>query len=265
MINTYILGARDIKKSIKNWRLIHIIGVQDILSRYKRSSLGAFWITINNAVMIGALGIIFGNLFNQPLQDFLPYLAVGLILWNFITSVLIEGCDAFVNSENIIKQINLPFFTYLAKIIWKNIIIFLHNIIIIPIIFVICSQSISWYTICSLIGFILLVLNISWMVIILSLVSSRYRDFTQIIQNLLQVSFYATPIVWKISQITDAKKIYFLNFNIFNYFISIIRDPLLGIHVDINMWIINILIVTLGWFVSIYLLGLNKHKIPYWI
>jgi len=265
MKNIYLFGFVDIIKSLSNWRLIHIIGIQDILSRYKRSSLGAFWITLNTAVMIGALGLIFSNLFNQPLKDFLPYLSIGLILWGFITSVLVEGCDAYVNSENIIKQINLPIFTYLAKIIWKNTIILIHNISIIPVIYLLCGQSLDWYSLLSIIGCLLLIVNLSWMIIFLSIICSRYRDVTQIIQNILQVSFYLTPIVWKSSQISDTNKLYFLKFNLFEFYLMPIRDPLIGIHVDTSTWLINILIAICGWLSSIYFLGFNKRKIPYWV
>jgi lipopolysaccharide transport system permease protein len=265
MKKIFLLGFMDIIKSLTNWRLIHIIGIQDILSRYKRSLLGAFWITLNTAVMILALGLIFSNLFNQPIKDFLPYLSIGLIIWGFITAVLVEGCDAYINSESIIKQINLPIFTYLAKSIWKNVIILIHNISIIPIILLLCGQSLAWYSLLSVIGCVLLIVNLSWMIILLSIICSRYRDVTQIIQNILQVSFYLTPIVWKSSQISDIEKLYFLKFNLFEVYLIPIRDPLIGIHVDTSIWLINILIALFGWLLSIYSLGLNKRKIPYWV
>jgi hypothetical protein len=38
------------------------------------------------AVMIGSLGLIFGTLFGQPMREFLPYLAVGLVVWNFMSA-----------------------------------------------------------------------------------------------------------------------------------------------------------------------------------
>ncbi len=60
-----------------------MLGWQDVRQRYRRSALGPFWLTISMGVMIGTIGIVFGQIFKTPMREFLPFLAAGMILWSF--------------------------------------------------------------------------------------------------------------------------------------------------------------------------------------
>ena len=48
----------DITEALSNFRLAALLGWQDVAQRYRRSRIGAFWLTINMGVLIGALGLV---------------------------------------------------------------------------------------------------------------------------------------------------------------------------------------------------------------
>jgi lipopolysaccharide transport system permease protein len=58
-----------------------------------------------------------------------------------------------------------------------------------------------------------------------AIISTRYRDFAQILLNLLQISFYLTPILWHPSLVNNDFLIYL---NPFLHLINVVRDPILG-------------------------------------
>lgn len=89
------LGVRDVLVSLKEIRLPLFLAKADIRQRYRRSTLGPFWITISTAVMVACIGLIFGRLFKSPMSEFLPFLTLGLILWNFISASLVEATTVF--------------------------------------------------------------------------------------------------------------------------------------------------------------------------
>jgi ABC-type polysaccharide/polyol phosphate export permease len=66
--------------------------------------LGAVLATISMGGMIATIGVVFGQIFNSPMTEFLPFLAAGMIFWSFISSVITEGCTSFIAAEGIIKQ-----------------------------------------------------------------------------------------------------------------------------------------------------------------
>ena len=68
-----------------------LLGWQDIRQRYRRWALGPFWLTISMSIMIATIGIVFSQVFKTPLQDFLPFIYIGIILWTFIYNTLTEG------------------------------------------------------------------------------------------------------------------------------------------------------------------------------
>ena len=101
-------GTKDLASALQNMRLPLFLARSDIRQRYRRSTLGPFWITISTGVMIACLGFIFGKIFKSPISEFLPFLAAGLILWGFISQVITEATTVFVSSEAIIKQLPIP-------------------------------------------------------------------------------------------------------------------------------------------------------------
>src|SRR5262249_29901253 len=76
----------DLLGGLWRWELWGTLGWHDIRQRYRRSTLGPFWLTISTAVMVATLGFVYAGLFGNSLADYLPHLAVGLIVWGFIST-----------------------------------------------------------------------------------------------------------------------------------------------------------------------------------
>src|SRR3981189_1905707 len=108
-------GMRDLGAGLANWQLWSVLGWNDIHQRYRRSALGPFWITISMAIFIVLLGFIYSKLFHQELAVFLPYLAMGLITWGFISGSTTEACSVFIENAGIIRQIRLPYTIYVMR------------------------------------------------------------------------------------------------------------------------------------------------------
>ena len=91
-------GLIDILNSLRKNDLIHMLGWQDMTLRYRRSKFGPFWITISMGIQILTMGLVFGQLFGASIHKFLPFLAIGVILWSYITAVVSGGCTAFISA-----------------------------------------------------------------------------------------------------------------------------------------------------------------------
>ena len=113
-----------------------LLGWQDIKQRYRRSMLGPLWITISTGIMVGMLSLLYGALFQQPLQLYAPFVGIGMIVWLFIANVLNEATVVFQSSEAIIKQVRMPLTLHVCRMVWRNVIVLLHNcVIVFPILF----------------------------------------------------------------------------------------------------------------------------------
>jgi ABC-type polysaccharide/polyol phosphate export permease len=256
---------QDIKSTFYQYHVITTLAWQDIAARYKRSRVGAFWLTIGMAVTIGALGFVFGNLFDQPMNEFLPYLSIGMILWNFFNIAIAEGGNSFVIATDIILQVRIPLFIHVMRVLWRNIIILGHNILILPIVYLIYLRPVTQTIFLIIPGFLLLVMNVIWIMLILSVVCARFRDFPQIVQNVLQIMYFVTPIMWNSKMLPERVGTLMLDLNPCYHLLNIVRAPMLGETPSELSWIFSISMMIVGWVIAIVLFGRYRNRIPYWL
>jgi ABC-type polysaccharide/polyol phosphate export permease len=254
---------QDILDGFFMYHLWGRLGWKDILQRYQRSLLGPLWLTISMGVLIGALGFLYASLFKMDLSTYLPFLTVGFILWQFISGVLIDGCNAFVSADGIIKQINLPLSLHVYRLLWKNILTLAHNSIVIIVVMFIFKIDIGFHTLFLLPGIILFILNGLWCGLLLGMLCARYRDLNPTIGSLVQLSFFVTPIIWDPSLLPDRQ--FILLYNPFYHFIESIRGPILGTHVGTETWLILAGITIIGWGIVIPAASKMKRKLVYWL
>jgi ABC-type polysaccharide/polyol phosphate export permease len=263
--SSLLAAIADIKGAFERYHLIGTLGWQDVATRYRRSRIGAFWLTINMAVMIGSMGYVFGSLFKQPMQDFLPYLTVGLIFWGFLSNVINEGCAAFSSASGIVLQVRMPLFIHVARVVWRNLIISAHNLVIVPLVFLVFWKPVGWVALLAIPGFLLLLLNVMWIVLIASVVCTRFRDVAQIVQNAVQVLFFITPIMWTAETLQGRVGALILNLNPFHSFLDIVRSPILGQYPEPLHWVIAGGLVVAGWITALWFYGDRLRRLPYWL
>jgi len=258
-------AVADITAACKRHQLVAMLGWQDVRQRYRRSALGPFWLTISMGIMIGTIGVVFGQIFESPMTEFLPFLAAGMILWTFVSSILTEGCTGFISAEGIIKQLPLPLFVHILRMVWRNVLILGHNIVILPIVFLVMGKAPALTAFLSLPGFVLVVINLTWAALILAVLCARYRDLPQIVNSALQVAFYLTPILWMPKLLPKRAGLYLLDLNPFYHLFEIFRAPLLGEIPTVSNWVISILLAVVGWAAALAFYGMFKRRVAYWL
>jgi len=258
-------GATEIAGALENYYVAAVFGWQDVAQRYRRSRVGAFWLTISVGVMIVTLSFLFGALFRVPLQEFLPFIATGLILWTFISTVINEGCTAFIDASGMILQVRLKLFTHVLRVIWRNVIIFGHNIIVVPLVMLAVQLPPSPVALLALPGFVILLLNLGWIALLLATLCARYRDITQAVQNLMQIAFFVTPIIWMPHSVSERVPEAFLNLNPFYHLITIVREPLLGHAPSALNWFAALTLAVVGWIVTLIFFGRFGKRVAYWL
>jgi lipopolysaccharide transport system permease protein len=263
--NSFSIAWLDLAAAVKRHALITLLAWQDIQQRYRRSSLGPFWLTLSMSVMIGAIGLVFSQVFKVPTHDFLPFIAIGIILWTFISSVITEGCTGFIVAENIIKQLPIPLFVHIFRMVWRNVLILGHNIVIFPIVLIIVGKPLGLIALLSIPGFVLATINLTWVALILATICARYRDMPQMVSSLIQVTFYLTPIIWMPQTISAHVSGYLLDLNPVYHLIEIMRAPLLGTMPTAINWLVSIAMAIIGSVLALVFYGNYRRRIAYWL
>lgn len=259
------LGVKDVLAALSQIGLPLYLAKADIRQRYRRSILGPWWITISTGVMIACIGVIFVTLFKSPLKEFLPFLSAGLILWGFISSTIMEGTSVLIGAEAIIRQLPIPIFSHVIRMVGRNLIVFFHNLIIFPIVCLCVQKGINWNILYFFPGVVVLTLNLLWLSLLLAIICTRFRDMTQIVSSLLQIAFYVTPIIWMPSLLPARASMMLLDPNPVYHLLAIVREPLLGQAPTITNWLVSIGIFLLGSLFSILLFNKYRARVSYWL
>lgn len=258
-------ATHDVAKALQRADLAGTLGWQDVKQRYRRSKLGPFWLTISMGVLIGALGLVFGTIFKTPMREFLPFLAIGIILWTYISTVINEGCTAFISSDAVIKQLPLPMFLHVMRVIWRNLVILAHNLVIIPLLFLMFLRPLDFVALLAIPGLVLSTLTLAWVALLAGVLCTRYRDLSQIVASVLQIAFYVTPIIWMPSMVSGRQGFFFLDINPFYHLIEVVRAPLLGTVPTLTNWLVSMGMVIIGWAITLVVYGKYKNRISYWL
>jgi len=255
---------RDLAESFERWQLWWLLGYNDVRQRYRRSRVGQLWITISMGIFVIAIGPVYALLFNTELKEFLPYLTVNIVVWGFISSMINDACTAFIQSDGYIRQERLPKIGFLYRILVRNLLILGHNALLIPLVFIAFGKPVDPVALLAIPGLIIVTVNCLLMALFLATICSRFRDFPQIVSNVVQVAFFLTPIFWQKKQIL-ADYHFVVDFNPFASLLSVVSSPILGkvpTMFEYGMCLVMALVVGL---VAIPFFARYRARIVYWL
>ena len=253
----------DVVQGARAAHLWGALGWQDIRQRYRRSKLGPFWLTISMGVLVGALGVLYAGLFDIDVAVYLPFIAIGFVIWGLISGLITDGCTAFINAESIVKQVNLPLSVHVYRVVWRTVIIFAHNAVIFVVVALLFSIRPGWSGLLALPGMALLCVNGVWVGLLLGLLSARYRDVPQIVASFVQVTFFLTPIIWQPELLPGRALV--LHLNPFFHFVELVRGPVLGRAPELVSWLAAAGVTIVGWLTTLALYCRYRWRIAYWL
>lgn len=257
------MAADDLAESIRLTWFWSALSWNDIRQRYRGSMLGPFWLTLTTAAFIVGLGPLYATLFKLDINSYLPYLAVGITTWSFISGTIIDSSNTFVAAGDTIKQIRLPRLAVLFQVVWRNVIVFAHNIPIYLVVFLWFQPQFGWANLLVIPGFALVTLNLVWIALVVAILCARFRDITPIVASLMQMAFFLTPVMWNLKDHNVSPLL--VGLNPFAAYIELIRAPLLG-HAPQWVFVLSALgTLVLGSLLAFRLFVRARRRIVYWV
>lgn len=246
------------------------LGWQDIKQRYRRSTLGPLWITIATGAMAVALGLLYSLLFQQELSFFLPHVTVGLIIWGFISGCVKEGSTVFIENEGLIKQLPSALSVHVYRLVWRQLLFLAHNMVIWLILVLIFRPHLGWNFFLVIPALALLVANGVWVTMFFGIIATRYRDVAPLLDSLIQLVFYMTPIVWTTKTLEDqggavAERARIAEINPLFHYLEIIRAPLTGEAIAAYHWWIVIGCTVAGLGLALLAMRRWRARVSYWV
>lgn len=256
---------QDLRNAFGFYKEIAFLGALDVKQRYRRSALGPVWITIATALNIAGLAIVFGTVFQAPLRDYVPYLACGIVLWSYFTTLFLEASDLLLEQRQNILERRISFFELSGRLLFRNFYIFLHNYVFLLALIVIFQKFSFGAFILSAIGFILVSVCMFFVSIIFSIMGARFRDLTPIVSSFLQMGFYFTPIVWEPALMEERGRSIMVDANPFYHLIQTVRGPMLGDDLPVLSYVVVIALIVMLAPLSVYFIHRYGPRVSYWM
>jgi ABC-type polysaccharide/polyol phosphate export permease len=260
---TQSLLHNELIQAFKRLDLAFYLAWSDTRTRYERSVLGPFWLVLGTAIGVGGLGYVWSILFNVDRATFIPNLATGLVAWYFISGCIVESTSTFYTQRDLI--LNIPFSSLMLSILLllRHMVNFGHNFIVIIGILIIYPSNLTPHTLLFIPGFFLVCLNLLWIIHVFGYFGARYRDLNPLVNAVMPLIFFITPVLFRANQLGSHAFIAYLN--PLAFLLKLIRDPLTGNAPPLMVWVASSLMACLGWTAALWVTHHKRHRLTYWV
>jgi lipopolysaccharide transport system permease protein len=201
----------------------------DLKDRYRRSILGIAWSLIKPAGMTTILSLVFTNVFHVAVEEYAPFLFLGIITWQFLNESVVQGCNSFRLGSTYLRVRPVPIAIFPLRIVLSA---GVHALI------GLCAATLAiWYlkgidngfVLLSLVPTLLILTITAWsLACICGILFTLFSDTQQIAEITLQALFYATPVIYLPESLHPSGWLHRLvELNPFASFLELIRRPLL--------------------------------------
>lgn len=227
---------------IKRTDLWFELGLRDLAGDHARAKLGALWPVIGAALWISIIYIFLGPSIGENRQDYLPYLTIGVVCYNFISGVIVNGVGALLRFKG--PLLNVPI--SLAVFPWRiTVTVAATTLLQIP--FIICAMV--WSNVSLTLTFlwvfpaiIIYLLQGAALSSLLSVLGVIIGDVRYMITTIMRMFMFATPIFWFPGN--QGLRVLLSDLNPLTHFIAIVREPLLYGTFPAWSWIIVMVILS---------------------
>ena len=201
-------------KEIWDYRdLLTLFVKRDITVQYKQTVLGPLWWLIQPALTVIMYMVVFGGIAGIP-TDGVPqplfYLA-GICMWQYFADCLTKTSNTFVTNSSIFGKVYFPRLIMPLSTVTSNLVRFGIQVGLFILVYVYyaiigLAPSPNWYLLLAPVLVVMMAGLALGFGIIISSMTTKYRDLQVLFSFVVQLWMYATPIVYPLSQVVGKKK-----------------------------------------------------------
>lgn len=214
------------------------------------------------------LTVFFGAVLKEYLQGYIDYarhLVVGLVVWVYLSSTIVEGCAAFARWSPILRYADVSVLAIPMSVALRHSVYFVINMMIALVFLAMATDfSINWPVSIKLLaaGIVLMIACLA-LAALAFLGGGRFRDITQLVVGALNVAFLLTPILWKEHFL--GRFDFLAKLNPFRHLVEIVRRAVYGEGVGIGTWLAAILISAASLALAVWLWRRHENRLRYWL
>ena len=223
---------------------------KEIRGKYKGSFLGVLWSFINPLLQTIVYTIVFSIIMKNDMDNYLIFVVTGIIPWNFFLTSMIQGMTTIKANSGIIKKVYFPREILPISVVLSGLVNFFISCLIILVFCVFSGVGVSWHIILVPVIAVIQFLFTLGLVFALSAINIYIQDTEYIVQFVLNMLFYATPILYTATDL-PANFAMLLNLNpiLTSYRDLFMYHILPGIKTIMILVVISVLVCIIGYMI----------------
>lgn len=256
--------TQSVRQILEEWIRWVRLGWFDIKSRYRRTTFGPLWIVLVTGVTVSAIGFVYGSLFKVTVREFIPYVAIGLIIWGWISTSLIEAGTSFLAYKFVLLNQTLHPSSIVVRVVVRNWFILLHNGLVILLLFVVFGRAPSAPMLLAVPGMLVLGATVFAGATVAAFACTRFRDLQQALVAMLSLGALVTPVIWS-PEVLGEQRAYIAHLNPFTHLLDLVRLPLLGRIPSTVNWLVSGGMLAVLSALAVFMVRRYRHWIPFWL
>lgn len=212
-----------------------------LLASTAKSRLGVAWLVIVPALQITVYGLIFGLVLgsNRP-DNFLPFLVVGVVLFQLISGSFADGAKSITMNSALVRSLNFPRVLLPISAMVSQVLKFFGLLVIALIALPILGEMPRWSWLEMFPVILLTALFSSGLAMLAARLTVHFTDLTQLIPFITRVAFYASGVFFSIEKLVAGYPVLeFMNWaNPVSVYLTLGRSAMVtGYSADLTLWI----------------------------
>ncbi|MDY7229514.1 ABC transporter permease [Hyalangium rubrum] len=177
---------------------------RELKARYRGSVLGFLWTFLNPTMQMIVYSLMFSVWMRQQIEDYTFFVFVGLLPWIWFSSSVGAGASAISDRRDLLTKVRFPAQILPATVVTTNLVNFLLSLPLLFILGTILGRPPTWHVVLfPVVLFVQLWVTLA-LAYLCSAINVTFRDLQQILNNLLTMWFFVTPIFFRAETIPEA-------------------------------------------------------------
>ena len=212
-------------------QLIAVLVVRELKVRYKRSIFGLLWTMLNPLLLMVVYTVVFTTIMRSDQPNFSVFLLAGLLPWLFLSTSLMQGLNAVLANQDLIRKVRLPQAVFPLSVVGSNLVNFALSLVPLFLLMIAVHQPFTRALFFLPLATLLLTLFVSGVTLLFASATVFFRDVRHLTEVLLQMLMYLSPVLYDVRSLGDHQTWWFglfrteLSLNPMTYLLPLVRDP----------------------------------------
>lgn len=212
-------------------QLIAVLVVRELKVRYKRSVFGLLWTMLNPLLLMVVYAVVFTTIMPVAQHNFTIFLLAGLLPWLFFSTAILQGLNAILGNQELIRKVRLPQAVFPLSVVGSNLVNFALSLVPLFAMMAALRQPFTPALLFLPVGMIILTLFTSGVTLLFATFTVFFRDVRHLAEVALQMLMYLSPVLYDLRMLGEHHEWWFHLFRLFlrlnplSYLLPLVRDP----------------------------------------